>query len=73
MNHKFNEKIKDIRIAKNILQKDISEFLQVSLRQYQRWEKGEQDPSLSNAVALADYFDVSIDYLVGRSDDPNRH
>ncbi|MEK5166554.1 helix-turn-helix transcriptional regulator [Paenibacillus sp. FSL R5-0527] len=33
------------------------------------WERGTRTPSLEVACALADYFDVSLDYLVGRSDD----
>lgn len=33
-----------------------------------RWEKGDNDPSLENAKYLSEYFDVSIDYLIGLSD-----
>ena len=40
---------------------------------YQRYEYGEREPSFQKLIALADYFDVSLDYLVGRSDDPSRH
>ena len=36
-------------------------------------EKGERAASIEVLCALADYFDVSLDYLVGRSDDPQRH
>ena len=37
---------------------------------YQRYEYGERKPSFDMLIALADYFDVSIDYLVGRTDNP---
>ena len=37
---------------------------------YYRYEKGERDPAAPLLIALADYFDVSLDYLVGRSDNP---
>ncbi len=36
------------------------------------WKKGEKSPSMENLIKLADYFNVSIDYLVGRDDVPNR-
>ena len=34
------------------------------------WKSGKSAPSIGNYITLADYFDVSLDYLVGRSDDP---
>ena len=37
------------------------------------WEKQEIIPDIQTAVRIADYFDVSLDCLVGRSDDPVRH
>ena len=40
---------------------------QTTLRQYQRFEKGEQKPGFDNLIRLADCFQVSLDYLVGRS------
>ena len=36
------------------------------------WRKAERQPAMDNLIKLADYFDVSIDYLVGRSDNPQR-
>ena len=42
-------------------------------RNYQDYEAGKVDPPTSKLIALADYFDVSIDYLVGRTDNPNSH
>ncbi|MCS5697148.1 helix-turn-helix domain-containing protein [Desulfofundulus thermocisternus] len=38
-----------------------------------QFEKAVISPSVDTLVALADFFDVSLDYLVGRSDDPRRH
>lgn len=40
---------------------------------YQFYEYGKSDPKVSVLIALADFYDVSLDYLVGRSDDPTRH
>lgn len=67
------ERLQYLKDSKNLLQKDISKSVNLSLRTYQRYEYGEREPSASMLMALADYFDVSLDYLVGRSDDPTRH
>ena len=64
--------LKSCRKAKNISQKQIAEDLSISLRAYKYYEAGEREPTVSVLIALADYFDVSLDYLVGRSDDPAR-
>jgi transcriptional regulator with XRE-family HTH domain len=60
-----------LRESKRSLQKNLAELLGVSVRQYQRYEKGEQEPCIQNLIALADYFDVSLDYLVGRNNNPD--
>ena len=69
----FFSRIIEIKQEKKLLQKDIAESIGISLRQYQRYEKGEQQPTLPIINKLADYFEVSTDYLLGRSDDPTRH
>ncbi len=69
----FTENIKRLRISKNLSQKQIAESLKIADRQYRRYENGEQQPTLPVAIKLADYFNVSLDYLVGRSDDPTRY
>lgn len=68
----FPERIVEIKKSRNLLQKDIAEAIDITVRNYQRYEKGEQQPTLPILVRLADYFNVSLDYLVGRSDDPTR-
>ena len=64
-------RLKDLRLSKNLTLKAMAEQLHMVQRNYQRYETGEIDPPLSKAIALADFFDVSLDYLVGRSDDPS--
>ena len=66
-------RLKELRIAKGMTLRAMAEMLGMVQRNYQKYETGEIDPPLSKAIALADYFDVSLDYLVGRSDDPARH
>lgn len=69
----FNERIINLKNERNILQKDIAQAAGVSIRTYQRYEKGELQPTLLALISLADYFDISIDYLVGRTDNPKRY
>lgn len=64
-------RLKELRLSKNLTLKAMAEQLHMVQRNYQRYETGEVDPPLSKAIALADFFGVSLDYLVGRSDDPN--
>lgn len=69
----FPERIIQLKSERRLLQKDIASSIGLSLRAYQYYEKGQKEPTLSVLVRLADYFNVSLDYLVGRSDDPERH
>jgi len=70
----FGQHIKRLRESKNLTQKQVAKEIGVSERAYQGYEGGgEAKPSFYSLIALADCFDVSIDYLVGRSDDPKRH
>lgn len=63
----FSERILEIKISRNLLQKDIANAIDITVRNYQRYEKGEQQPTLPVLLKLADFFNVSLDYLVGRS------
>lgn len=65
--------LKRIRKLKKVMQKDIATLLNLPLRTYQSYEYGEALPNIETLAILADFFDVSLDYLVGRSDDPQRH
>ena len=64
---------KIIRTEKGLTQKQDADGINIAEQAYQRYEYGRTVPSALILIALADYFDVSLDYLVGRSDDPARH
>jgi len=51
----------------------MAKHLGVSERAFQHYEAGTREPNISQLIALADYFGVSLDYLVGRSNDSSRH
>ena len=69
----FSSRLLALRKEKGITQQTLAEHLGVSFHQVSKMETGQRAASLEVACALADYFDVSLDYLVGRSDDPTRH
>jgi transcriptional regulator with XRE-family HTH domain len=65
--------IRKLRIAKNVTQKEIMEKLHINDTSLSRMEKGKHSVSDEQAIALADFFDVSIDYLLGREwDNPGK-
>lgn len=67
----FSERLVTIRKSRNISAKDVAEALGVSRAAISQFESGKNAPSATVLIALADYFNVSLDYLVGRSDDPS--
>lgn len=69
----FHEHLKNIRKSKNKTQKEIAAALGITERNYQSFEYGKTKPSFGNLIFLADYFNISLDYLVGRTDDPLLH
>lgn len=69
----FQERLISLKKEKQVLQKDIADNLSISLRSYQDYEKGNAEPKMKYLIEIADYFDVSLDYLVGRTDNPNSH
>ncbi|MEY8387728.1 helix-turn-helix transcriptional regulator [Oscillospiraceae bacterium 38-13] len=69
----LSERLKALREDRRIYQKELAELLGLSLRGYQCYESNESDPKLATLIAIADYYQVSIDYLVGRTDEPDLH
>lgn len=63
------ERLKNLRLQKNAKQVDIAEYIGVLPRTIRFYESGEREPSLDVLIKLADYFGVTADYLLGRSDD----
>lgn len=67
---KFNEILKKLRKSKNITQKQLAEMIGASERGIQNYELGLRFPTCEILVLIADYFEVSTDYLLGRTDNP---
>ena len=63
----FCERLKQLRSSRGSLQKDLAEYLNITVRAYQHYETGTRYPDYEGLQKLADYFDVGIDYLTGRT------
>lgn len=65
----FGVKIKDLRKEKNLTQKELAQALSITVSTLSHWECDYQEPNFDDLIMIADYFDVSLDYLLGREDD----
>lgn len=68
---KFYDRLKEIRIGKGLTQRQVAESIGITEQSFQRYERGTVKPGLDILVALSNFFDVTIDYLVGKSDLPD--
>ncbi len=62
-------RIKELREDRDLLQKDIAKILNCSQVTYSRYENGNRNIPYQDLIKLADFYDVSLDYLMGRSDE----
>lgn len=66
---KMRLRIRDLREDNDLKQRQISDYLMCDQSLYSKYERGERALPLEYAVKLAEYYDVSLDYLVGRTSD----
>lgn len=64
-------RLKEIRKSKGISQIKLAMDLNTSQNTISRYETGEREPGINELIKIADYFNVSVDYLLGRTDNPN--
>ena len=69
----FSVKLKELRLNNDLTQKQLAKNICVGERSIQDYEYGNRKPNYDAIIKLADYFDVSTDYLLGRTDNPNSH
>ena len=67
----FQERLRQCRKSVGLNQQEMAAELGIVFRSYRRYECGDSEPTLSTLVKLADYFQVSLDYLAGRTDTPS--
>lgn len=62
------KRLRDLREDNDLLQKDVAEYLQCSQTCYSSYEIGKRGIPVDVLIKLADYYDTSVDYLLGRTD-----
>lgn len=65
------DRLKVLRKAHKLTQTDVATYLGVTVSAYGNYELGQREPDFDTLSKLADYFHVSVDYLLGRTDNPN--
>lgn len=66
MNNEFPRRLRRLREKKRVSRRVLADFCQLSKSAVARYERGEQEPTADVICRLADYFEVSSDYLLGR-------
>ena len=65
-------RLKDVREDADKKQEEIAFVLEISRQQYQLYESGQREMPMHHFIALAKYYNVSLDYLAGLADTPNK-
>ena len=63
--------LKKLRKEKGISQLKLAMDLNMTQNTISRYETGEREPGINELIKIADYFNISVDYLLGRTDNPN--
>ena len=64
----IQQRIRDLREDADKTQTEVARYLGTTAQYYGQYEKGEREMPITRAIMLADYYHVSLDYLVGRTD-----
>ena len=65
------KRLYELRKERKLTRKMVAEQIDIVERTYQRYENAEREPTASVLVQLADFYNVTVDYLVGRTDERN--
>lgn len=65
---KLSERLRELRKEQKLTQENAAKGLEISLKSYCRYETGEREPIASTLARMADFYGVTADYLLGRSD-----
>ena len=67
---KFNERLRQLRTAKNLSQFEFAKQIGISKSSVNMYERGEREPNFKMLEVIADYFNVDMDYLLGKTNIP---
>ncbi|WPZ20036.1 helix-turn-helix transcriptional regulator [Geobacillus subterraneus] len=66
----FPNRLKMLRLQKKLTHQDMADFLGITRQGYSKYENGQSQPDIDTINKLAEFFNVTTDYLLGRTDDP---
>ena len=69
----FYNRLRELREDRDLLQKDIAEILNCTQVCYSRYELGKRDIPTDVLIRLSDYYSVSIDYILGQTETPEKN
>lgn len=64
----FGEKLRELRLQKELSMRQVAEAININERTYNHYELGDREPSLEMLKAICDFYDISADYLIGRTE-----
>lgn len=65
-------RLKDLREDNDVKQKQIAEYLNIKQNTYSQYENGKREIPLETLCKLADFYNTSVDYIIGRTDNPTK-
>jgi len=66
--NKIKERLKELRKENNLAQKQIAKIINKSETGYASWEQGLAEPGINDLIYLSEFYNVSIDYMVGKDE-----
>ena len=69
----YVERIRDLREDNDLRQQDVAKLLQTTQQVYSRYEKGTNEIPVRHLITLARFYNVSVDYIVGETDEKKRY
>ena len=67
------QRLRDLREDRDLLQRQVAERLRCAQRVYSNYERGERDIPTDILIRLSEFYDVSVDYLLGLTNNPRRN
>lgn len=67
----YLKRLRDLREDHDLTQKELANIVNCSQRVYSNYECGQVEPSLETLIKICDFYNISVDYLLGRTDNPN--
>ena len=69
----FGSRLNQLRKSRGITAQKMADYLGIGIRSYRAYESGDREPSFAVLVKIADFFDVSTDYLLCRDEFLSKH